>query len=75
MSALGFALAFWLAAVFLAGIFVFVVGEPQSDEPASAGWGALLLIPLVVGAVYGWRRSRRSAPQHRGSTSTSPPAA
>jgi hypothetical protein len=59
LSVLGFALLFWVIAVLVAGIFVFAVGWPQSDDPAAAAWSLLLLIPFAAGGVYGWRRARR----------------
>jgi|Tabmets5t2r1_1033131.scaffolds.fasta_scaffold138461_1 hypothetical protein len=55
---LAFALLFWFIGVVVIGAFVFLVGWPQSDEPASAAWSLLLLIPPLVGGIYGWRRSR-----------------
>jgi hypothetical protein len=56
---IGFASIFWLVATFLAGASVFLVGWPQSDEPASDAWGLLFLIPLAAGGIYGWFRSKR----------------
>jgi hypothetical protein len=56
---LGFALLFWLVAVFVLGAIVFLVPTPQSDEPASDAWGLLFVLALVVGGIYGWYRSRR----------------
>lgn len=58
----GFALAFWLAVVLPVGFLVFLVPQPQSEEPTSGALDALSLlfwIALVAGAVYGWRKSRR----------------
>lgn len=34
---LGFALLFWLIAVFVLGAIVFLAPTPQSDEPAAGG--------------------------------------
>jgi membrane protein DedA with SNARE-associated domain len=59
---IGFALLFWVLALFAAGLFVFAVGWPQSDEPAGEAWSLLFLIPLVAGAIYGWRRARKQMP-------------
>jgi membrane protein DedA with SNARE-associated domain len=62
MSVIGFALLFWVTAVIAVGVFVFVVGWPQSDEPAGEAWGLLFLIPLAAGGIYGWRRARTQRP-------------
>ena len=59
LTVIGFALLFWVIAVFAVGFFTFVVGWPQSEEPADEIWSLLVLIPLVAGGIYGWRRARR----------------
>ena len=59
LSVIGFALLFWVVAVVAVGFFVFTVGWPQSDEPAGDAWGLLFLIPVLAGAIVGWRRARK----------------
>jgi hypothetical protein len=56
---IGFALLFWLGAVFVLGLFAFTVGWPQSDEAAPDAVGLVFLVPAVAGAIFGWRRARK----------------
>ena len=62
LSAILFAVLFWLIFVFTVGTFIFLGGLPDSWYSETAGnvLGLLFLLPLILGGIYGWYRGRRN---------------
>ena len=58
LSVILFALLFWLIFALTVGSFVLLGGASDSN-PFGDTFGLFFLLALVVGGIYGWRRSRR----------------
>ena len=58
LSVILFALLFWLIFALTVGTFVFLGGAGDSN-PFGDAFGLFFLLALVLGGMYGWRRSRR----------------
>lgn len=60
LSVILFAVLFWLIFGLTVGTFIFLGGLGDSNFVGDA-LGLFFLGPLVVGGIYGWRRSRRKS--------------
>jgi hypothetical protein len=60
LSAILFALLFWLIFLFTVGMFIFLGGAGDSN-PFGDTFGLFFLLPPVAGGIYGWRRSRQKS--------------
>jgi hypothetical protein len=60
LSVILFALLFWLIFTFTVGTFFFLGGAGDSN-PFGDALGLFFLLALVLGGMYGWRRSRRKS--------------
>jgi Domain of unknown function (DUF202) len=60
LSAILFALLFWLVFSTAVGMFVLAGGAGDSN-PFGDAFGLFFLIPVVAGGIYGWHRARRKS--------------
>jgi hypothetical protein len=57
LSAILFALLFWLVFSTAVGMFILAGGAGDSN-PFGDAFGLVFLLPIVAGGIYGWRRGR-----------------
>ena len=60
LSAILFALLFWLLFSTTVGMF-FLAGGAGDSNPFGDAFGLFFLLPIVAGGIYGWCRGRRKS--------------